>query len=175
MVPLIMAGKAASAPHPFWNNEPLENGQPVCLELAAAHHHYNVAAARSAHLGPPPAKLSDTALIVEEGMNAVLETVRQGVSAGQVHNAWQQVLDRYGLEKPSRIGYGIGLGYVPDWGEHTLSLRKNEKTILKQNQTLHVMLGMWMDGWGFEMSETIRVTENNCECLTNIPRGLRII
>lgn len=175
LIPLIMAGEAAAAPHPFWDDSPLQPGQPVCLELAAAHHHYNVAAARSAHMGPPPKKLEHTALVVEEGMNAVLETVKSGVSAHEVHAAWQSVLDKYGLEKPSRIGYGIGLGYVPDWGEHTLSLRTGEKTIIQENQTIHVMLGMWMDGWGFEMSETIQVTENGAKCLTDIPRGLRII
>ena len=39
--------------------------------------------------------------------------------------AWQKVLDRYGLVKESRIGYPTGIGYPPDWGEHTASLRKD--------------------------------------------------
>ena len=36
------------------------------------------------------------------------------------------VLNKYGLEKESRAGYSIGIGYPPDWGEHTLSIRKND-------------------------------------------------
>ena len=175
LVPLVMAGEAAAAPHPIWTGEQLKVGQAVCLELGAARHHYNVASARTAHLGPPPQKLADTALIVEEGLLVVLDTIREGVVAHDVHAAWQAVLDRHGLQKPSRIGYGIGLAYVPDWGEHTISLRQNEQTVLCANQTIHVMLGMWMDGWGMEMSETIRVTETGVECLTDIPRGLHVV
>jgi ectoine hydrolase len=57
---------------------------------------------------------------VEEGLDAVLETVKPGVLAGDVHRAWQTVLDRHGLVKESRIGYSIGVDYSPDWGEHTL-------------------------------------------------------
>jgi|TARA_B100000315_G_scaffold242620_1_gene265014 Xaa-Pro dipeptidase len=92
-----------------------------------------------------------------------------------VHRAWQDVLDRYGLTKESRIGYSIGVGYPPDWGEHTVSLRANEQTILEQNMTLHVMLGMWMDGWGIEFSETVAVTASGVESLTQFVREVVVI
>jgi Xaa-Pro dipeptidase len=38
--------------------------------------------------------------------------------------------------------------------------------------TLHVMLGMWMDGWGIELSETVAVTQTGVECLTQFDRDL---
>ena len=41
--------------------------------------------------------------------------------------------------------------------------------------TIHVMLGMWMDDWGMEMSETTLVTETGVECLTSFPRGVQVI
>jgi Xaa-Pro dipeptidase len=37
------------------------------------------------------------------------------------------------------------------------------------------MLGMWMDGWGMELSETVHVTAAGCTCLTNFPRGVHVI
>jgi len=85
------------------------------------------------------------------------------------------VLDQYGLTKDSRIGYGIGVGYGPDWGEHTVSLRPNEATVLEENMTIHVMLGMWMDDWGMEMSETTLITATGVECLTNYPRAVKVL
>ena len=36
----------------------------------------------------------------------------------------------------------------------------------------HIMLGMWMDGWGYELSETVRVTKSGVEVLTQFPRQL---
>lgn len=38
--------------------------------------------------------------------------------------------------------------------------------------TFHLMLGMWMDGWGYELSDTFRVTDDGVEVLTRFPRQL---
>lgn len=173
--PLILAGEAATTAHPMWTDVPFVDGQTVALELGGCRHRYNAGLARTVQLGKGPKKLFETADAVEEGLNAVLEAIKPGVSAGEVHRAWQNVLDKYGLVKESRIGYGIGVGYSPDWGEHTISLRKDEATILKENMTIHVMLGMWMEDWGMELSETVVVTKNGVECLTDFPRSVQAI
>jgi len=175
LCPLIMAGESATAPHLMWSERVFERDQTCALELAAAVRHYNVGLARTVHLGQPPAKLLDTAKAVEEGLEAVLDMLKPGVTAGEVEAAWRGVISRYGLEKESRIGYGIGIGYPPDWGERTISLRAGEPTILEPNNTLHVMLGMWMDDWGMELSETVRVTADGNECLTDFPRTVHVI
>jgi len=36
-------------------------------------------------------------------------------------------------------------------------------------------LGMWMEGWGMEVSETIHVCENDAVCLTNFSRDVAIL
>lgn len=66
-----------------------------------------------------------------------------------------------GLTKEFRIGYAMGLNYPPDWGEHTASLRPGDPTILEPNMTFHMILGMWMDDYGFECSESRRVSAFN--------------
>lgn len=45
------------------------------------------------------------------------------------------------------------------------------RTALPVNNTLHLMLGRCMDGWGIEMSKTVLVTDDDAECLTRYPRG----
>ncbi len=172
LCPLVMAGEAAATAHPMWTDIPFEKNQTVALELGGAHKRYNAGLARTFQLGSGPQKVYDTANAVTEGLESVLETIRPGVTAGDVHTAWQKVLNRYGLVKESRIGYGIGVGYSPDWGEHTISLRANDLTVLEKNMTLHVMLGMWMDGWGIEFSETVAVTDSGVDCLTDFPRSV---
>jgi Xaa-Pro aminopeptidase len=173
--PLILAGKAASTAHPMWTDECFEQGQTVALELGGTRKRYNAGLARTFQLGKGPQKLFDTADAVNEGLDAVLDTIKPGVSTGDVHAAWQAVLDKYGLVKESRIGYGIGVGYSPDWGEHTISLRAGETTILQPNMTIHVMLGMWMDDWGMELSETVAVTQTGVRCLTDFRRDVMVI
>ena len=40
---------------------------------------------------------------------------------------------KYNIEKDSRIGYPVGIGYPPTWGELTTSLRKGDKNIIHEN------------------------------------------
>lgn len=168
--PLILAGEAAATAHPMWTDEPFQQNQTVALELGGTRKRYNAGLARTLQLGKGSQEVYDTAKAVEEGMEAVLDSVRPDTPTADVHAAWQTVLDKYGLVKESRIGYGIGVGYSPDWGEHTISLRPGETTLLEPGMTLHVILGMWMDGWGMELSETMLVTDSGVDCLTNFNR-----
>ena len=103
--PLVLAGEAASTAHPMWTDAPFENNQTVAFELGGCRKRYNAGLARTVHLGEPGETLITTAKAVGEGMDAVLNAMKSGVQCCDVHAAWQAVLDTYGLEKKSRIGY----------------------------------------------------------------------
>ena len=173
--PLILAGEAAATAHPMWTDAVLEDGQTIAFELGGCRKRYNVGLARTIHIGTPPQKLQDTAKAVEEGMQAVMDSLHAGAITGDVHAAWQRVLDRYGLEKKSRIGYSIGVAYAPDWGEHTLSFRPQETVVVPENAVVHIILGMWMDGWGMELSETLHVQKGGCQRLANFPHHVHLV
>ncbi|WP_313194314.1 M24 family metallopeptidase [Shinella zoogloeoides] len=172
--PTILAGENASAPHVMWSDRRFGENETVALELAGVVRRYTAGLARTMQLGRMPAKVGDTGKAVLEGMEAVLAAIKPGVMAEEVEAAWRQVIQRHGLKKESRIGYSIGVAYPPDWGEHTISLRPGDRTILKPGNVLHSILGMWMDGWGIEVSETILVTERGCETLTSFPRDIHV-
>jgi len=159
--PLVLAGEAASTAHPMWTDAVFEKEQTIAFELGGCRKRYNAGLARTVHLGTPPESLLTTAKAVGEGMDEVLNAMKAGAICSDVHRAWQAVLDQYGLEKKSRIGYSIGLGYSPDWGEHTISFRPDDQSVLPENAVVHIILGMWMDGWGMELSETIHVRAND--------------
>ena len=55
-----------------------------------------------------------------------------------------------------------------------MSLRREETTELAAGTAFHIILGMWMDGWGYELSEPIVVTATGVERLTNLPHELTI-
>jgi ectoine hydrolase len=174
-VPMMPTGEKTSTPHLTWTDEPYENEVAVNLELGACRHRYHSPLARTMYLGKnPPVKLKDTAKIVIEGLNTSLDAVKPGVRCEEIELAWRSVIARAGLKKESRIGYSMGLNYPPDWGEHTASLRAGDKTVLLPNMTFHMILGMWMDDWGFECSESFRVTQDGCDTFANFPRTLFI-
>lgn len=156
----------------MWSERRFGANETVALELAGVCRRYTAGLARTVQLGAMPHKVEQTAKAVLEGMDVVLETIRPGVSAEGVEAAWRNVIQRHGLQKELRIGYSIGVAYPPDWGEHTISLRTGDKTLLQTGNVLHAILGMWMDGWGIEVSETILVTETGSETLTKFPREI---
>ena len=109
-------------------------------------------------------------------LKELIEATKPGNTCHDVAIAFWEVLEKHGVEKESRAGYSIGLGYPPDWGEHTLSIReKRNDSFLEPNVTYHLMCGMWMDTWGLELSESIRVTQDGCELFCNFPRDLHIV
>lgn len=171
-VPMLPSGPGTATPHLTWSDRPFQVGEATVLELGACHRRYHCPLARTVYLGEPPRRLTDAVEVVEEGLEAALGAVAPGNTCESVEAAWRAVIARHGLSKESRIGYSVGLGYPPDWGEHTMSLRQGDRTELRPNMTFHMILGMWMDGWGFEISETIAVTETGVETLCSVPRGL---
>lgn len=176
IVPMMPTGEKTAAPHLTWTDDPYKDEQAVNLELAACRHRYHSPLARTAYLGKnPPEKLSNLARYTVEGLNLALDTIKPGMTCEEVELVWRKHIAKAGLEKESRIGYSMGLNYPPDWGEHTASLRPGDRTVLAPNMTFHMILGMWMDNYGFECSESFRVTENGCETFADFPRKLFVI
>lgn len=175
IVPMMPSGEKTSTPHLTWTDEPYGNELAVNLELAACRNRYHCPMARTVYLGKnPPRKLVSTADVVVEGLNLTLDAIKPGMVCEEVELVWRNHIARHGLEKESRIGYAMGLNYPPDWGEHTASMRPGDKTVLEPNMTFHMILGMWLDDWGFEASEALRVTTDGCETLADFPRKLFI-
>ena len=172
-VPFFCSGEKASAPHLTWTDDPFLDETSTNIELAGCIKRYHCPLSRTIYLGKkPPKKLADTAQWTIDALNAELETIRPGVTCEQVDQAWRKATAHTNVTKESRTGYAMGLGYPPDWGEHTCCLRPGDRTILQPGMTFHVISGIWMEDWGFEISESALVTETGYELFANFPRKL---
>jgi ectoine hydrolase len=165
-------GARTAAPHLSWTEEPYRSNEACTLELGANRHRYNAPLARTVYLGKPPARLTELSKIVGEGLESALAAVRPGRTCESVEAAWRATIARAGLSKESRIGYCVGIGYPPDWGERTASLMPGDRTVLEPGMTFHLMLGIWEADGGYEISETFRVTQGGQQCLSKLPREL---
>lgn len=175
IVPMLPTGRRAGTPHLTWSDEPFVRGEATTLELAGTYRRYHAPLARTVSLGPPDPQLARCADIVAEGMAAALEAMTPGAPARDAHTAFSAVIARHGMTKDSRIGYSIGIGYPPDWGERTVSLREQERTVLAPGMAFHVILGMWQADWGYELSEPVLLTATGVERLTHRPQELTVI
>ena len=172
---ILASGKSASASHLTPTDKKFISNEGVIIELSGVKNRYHCPMSRTVFVGKPDIKTNETMKITNEAFENSLKFIKPGNTANDVAIGFWNILSKYGLEKDSRLGYSIGIGYPPDWGEHTFSIRKNDMTVLKPNITFHMIAGMWMDTWGIEISESIRVTEKSYELFCNFPRELHII
>ena len=127
---------------------------------------------RTFYIGKPPQKFRDTEKAVREGLGGGLDKAKPGNTCEDVAVAFYTAIEHRGLRKDSRTGYSIGLSYPPDWGEHTLSLRHGDRTELVPGMTIYFMPGLHFGDWGFQITESILITEAGNERLANVPREI---
>ncbi len=174
IVPLLPTGVDAGTPHLTWSERPFLVGEATTIELAGAYQRYHAPLARTVMLGEPPPRLAGAAAVIKDGMAAALAAMTPGTAIRQAHAEFSRVINAQGLTKESRIGYSIGVGYPPDWGERTISLRAEESRTFTAGMALHVILGLWMDGWGYELSEPVIISAGGAEPLCRLPRELEV-
>ncbi|WP_072314716.1 M24 family metallopeptidase [Agrococcus sp. Marseille-P2731] len=172
IVPMLPTGESADTPHMTFSARRLDASEAVSIELAGAHRRYHAPLARTLVLGRPSDRLAHLAEITAEGLQLVVDGMRPGRTIAEVHGIWQRHIAKEGIEKPSRLGYSIGIGYPPDWGERTVSIRGDEQTVIEPGMCLHIIAGMWMSGYGCELSESLAITGDGVEVLTDAPREL---
>ena len=174
IVPMLPTGKGTSASHLTWTEDKFVEGEATIIEIAGTHKKYHCPMARTVLLGKPDQLKIDTMNKTIEALQAGIDATKAGNTADDVAQAFWKILDKYGIEKTSRTGYSIGIGYPPDWGEHTLNISKGDMTELKPNVTFHMIAVMQFGNWGVEASESIRVTNKGAELFYDFPKELRI-
>ncbi len=171
---LLPTGKGTSASHLTASDKKFVNGEATIIELSGTYKRYHAPMARTINLGKPDQKKLDAMKATNEALEEGINASKPGNTANDVAEKFWAVLDKYRIKKESRTGYSIGIGYPPDWGEHTLNIYKGDMTVLKPNICYHMIAVMQFGDWGVESSESIRITESGNELLCNFSRDLHV-
>ena len=171
---LLPTGKGTSASHLTASDKKFVNGEATIIELSGTYKRYHAPMARTINLGKPDQKKLDAMKATNEALEEGINASKPGNTANDVAEKFWAVLDKYKIKKESRTGYSIGIGYPPDWGEHTLNIYKGDMTELKPNICYHMIAVMQFGDWGVESSESIRITESGNELLCNFSRDLHV-
>lgn len=170
--PYILTGSRSGEPHAPWSDRKIGNDTPINVETSACRRRYHAPLSRTIFLGSPPDSYVRLADAVVEGIEAALERVRPGVTCAEIERTWRDTIARHGLSKESRLGYSIGIGFPPSWGERTASLRSSDHTVLEPGMAFHMMPGLWLGDKGVTITQSFVVTDTGREDLTKFPRQL---
>ncbi len=171
---LLPTGAGTSASHLTATQEKFVKGEATIVELAGVHKRYHAPLARTVLLGKAEQKQIDAIKATNEALDEGISAIKPGNTADDVAQKFWAVLDKHDIKKESRTGYSIGIGYPPDWGEHTINISKGDQTILHPNVTFHMIAVMQFGNWGVEASHSLRVTENGSEKFSNFSSDLFI-
>lgn len=173
IMPIMPAGEWSLSGHLTYNpDRAYRNGDLVLLEVSGCRYRYNVPLYRTLFVGPPPDELFEMADVAIESMNRLVRFIEPGMTAHTAAQCWRDLTTRSYPAVSSRIGYSFGLNYVPDWGEHTVNLRPEEKTKLSTGMTLHLMPSLRKGDLVFEASEPVLITDAGCERFLSVPQEL---
>ena len=171
---LLPTGTGTSSSHLTATQEKFIKGEATIIELAGVFKRYHAPLARTVLLGKAEQKKIDAMDATNEALNEGISVIKPGNTANDVAQKFWGILDKHGIKKDSRTGYSIGIGYPPDWGEHTINISKGDQTVLFPNVTFHMIAVMQFGDWGVEASEAIRVTSTGSELFCNYPKELKI-
>jgi Xaa-Pro dipeptidase len=178
--PFIRATPTLGEEHRTWSNHKLQPGEALFVELAGCVNHYHAPTGRLLYIGDVPAGTAEMAQLCLEAFNSVVSAIRPGVTASQVYQAWQNVVDRAGLSHYRRhhCGYMTGIGFPPSWvgGSMVVGLRHDSDWVLQAGMVFHLM--SWLMDTGqpgdYFVSDTAVVTEDGCQVLTADSQELHI-
>jgi Xaa-Pro dipeptidase len=176
--PFVAVGPRSADPHATWSGRPLNQGDLLYFEVGGSQGRYGSGLIRMGSVGEPPNAHAETIsramTTVTAALEALLETIRPGVSSEAVNRASRQIIEGegWGDANRTRAGYSIGISFPPDWGEgHILALREDEHRELQAGMVFHIVPNVLLPGvGGVGLSETVLVTDDGCECLTQFPR-----
>lgn len=179
--PYVISGERSGLPHGTWEGRTLGDGDIVFLEFSGCVKRYSAAMMRAAFIGTPPEPVTGRAEAVLAGLQAAIDTIRAGVSSGEVDYACRSTILGYGFgDFTHETGYSIGVCYPPGWNEsHIMNLHPGDETVLQPNMVFHLVPSLIVPELNGHVgfSETVVVTETGCDVLTDkvVPRELQLL
>ena len=176
--PIVTAGYKSGLAHTTYHRRILERGDPVAIEIGATYNRYTSPLFRTAAVGEANPNLRRMYEACTEAMEAAIDAIKPGARSRDVQEACQKVIDARGFEPHfrKRVGYGLGVGYPPTWGEgHIIDLKHHDERVLQPNMVFHVVPALRENGeYGVGTSETVAVTDSGHEVITDFSRELFI-
>ena len=175
--PIVTTGARASWHHTTFRRLPLNPGDVAFLEYSGCYHRYNAPIMRTGVLGEPSDEVRRIADAVEKTLNLVIENAKAGRTSHDVALAAHQ--GYAGMEDEMWFmgicGYSVGVGFPPSWADGAAFIAEGNDTVLEPGMTFHLPIMFRVPRrFGVGMSETIAITEEGCEVLTEESRGLYV-
>lgn len=169
--PIVAGGRRSGSAHAIFKRHAVEEGDTVLMEYGGCYERYTSPMSRTATIGKPSADVSRMFDLSRKMLDHLLENAQAGMpiaelarGAGDLHRMSEQAFST-GI-----YGYSVGLGFPPTWNEGLLYITEDSRSVLEPGMVFHVAPFLRAPAkFGIGLSETILVTDGECEVLTDVP------
>ncbi|MCA1834174.1 MAG: M24 family metallopeptidase [Actinomycetota bacterium] len=165
---IVAFGESAAEPHHAPSERRLAKGDLIKLDFGATWGGYHSDMTRTIAFGRADDERRRIHGIVYDAQRMGVEAVKAGVACGTVDAASRDRVEAAGYGFGHGTGHGIGLEV-----HEAPSVRKESVDILAAGMAVTVEPGIYLPGFGgVRIEDTVLVTDDGCEVLTNSPREL---
>ncbi len=173
--PIVTVGERSGIPHSTHRRIKIKKGDPIFMEFGACINRYSAPIMRTVFIGQPPDIVKRMADSCRDSVNTVIQNAKPGISGDEVAIKASRCLNWL----PSHFiwhgcyAYSIGIGFPPEWGDCSTAITEGDDTMLQSGMAFHCTTSLRDPGkYGATVSETIVITDDGCEVLTDLPREL---
>ena len=171
--PIVSAGPNSANPHASPTERKLQAGDLLVVDWGAAYEGYISDLTRTFSVGEVEDELQKIHKIVQESNAAGRAAGRPGVPCADVDKAAREVIDKSGYGKyfTHRTGHGIGME-----GHEDPYMRGDNMQLLEPGMAYTVEPGIYLTGRnGVRIEDNIVITETGADCLSDMPREIRVV
>jgi Xaa-Pro aminopeptidase len=164
---IVAAGPNGAMAHAVPGDRPIQEGEPIVIDMGARYHGYNSDMTRTIILGTPDARFREIYNIVLAAKQAAEAAIRDGFSGKEADKLARDVITDagYGEQFGHSLGHGIGLEV-----HEGPRLSKISEDTLPVNAVTSCEPGIYLLDWGgVRLEDLILVRPDGVEILTGAP------
>ncbi len=174
--PYVVTGRRGALAHMTAERHRVARSECVYFEVGGCYKRYSGSIMRMASVGPPSREAKAMAEAILGALEATIAAIGPGAVSQDVDRAGCGVIERagYGDCFRHRLGYSLGIAFPPGWGEGLVAdIAEGNERPLEPGMVFHCVPSIGVPDFGcMGFSETILVTEEGNEVLTDAPREL---
>ncbi|HSE92730.1 MAG TPA: Xaa-Pro peptidase family protein [Methylomirabilota bacterium] len=170
---VLLFGERTAFPAVGPSDRALRTGDLVRLDVGCVLKGYHAQVARTAVAGKPSDDQQRAHAAIQSGLEAGLEAVRPGVTAGAVFDRAVDAARAAGLLQFDREQIGYGIGLEPS---ESPKLTAGNGAQLQTGMVLRIDTPYYEPGWGgVHLGDTVLVTRNGHAVMNRSARGLVVL
>ncbi len=171
--PIVSSGPNSANPHAEPGERILRDGDLLVIDWGASYNGYISDLTRTFAIGSVDQEFQEISKLVAEANAAGKAAAEPNRSAGSVDQAVRQVIETggYGANFTHRTGHGIGME-----AHEEPYIRSGNPLVLQSGMAFTIEPGIYLQGrGGVRIEDNIVVTNDGAECLSSLPRELRVL